>query len=63
MEWNFKDPTSANTPRCMHAMAAGAGLFDSGVFGCEVESGWGLQKSRVSSFRNEGLVVQDDIEK
>ena len=32
-EWNLKSPTSANTPRCTPVMAAGAGLFDSGVFG------------------------------
>src|ERR1035441_3277876 len=30
--------TSANTPRCTPGMAAGAGLFDNGVFGREVES-------------------------
>ena len=39
MEWNLKSPTSANTPRCTLAMAAGAGLFDSGVFG--PEGNWG----------------------
>jgi hypothetical protein len=44
-------------------MAAGGGLFDDGVFGREVESGWGLQESRVPFFRNEVLVVQNDIEK
>jgi hypothetical protein len=42
MEWNLKGPTSANTPRCTPAMAAGAGLFDNGVFGREVETSWGL---------------------
>jgi hypothetical protein len=62
MEWNSKSPTSANT-RCTPAMAAGAGRFDNGVFGREVESGWGLQESRVPFFRNEVLVVQNDIEK
>jgi len=61
MEWNSKSPTSANTPRCTLAVAAG--LFDNGVFDREVESGWGLQESREAVFRNEVLVVQNDIEK
>jgi len=42
MEWDLKGPTSANAPRCTHAMTAGGGLFDDGVFDREVESGWGL---------------------
>jgi hypothetical protein len=42
MEWDLKDLTSANAPRCTHAMTAGGGLFDDGVFDREVESGWGL---------------------
>jgi hypothetical protein len=51
MEWNLKTPTSANTPRCTPAMAAGGGLFDNGVFGREIESGSGVQESGVRFFR------------
>ena len=63
MEWNLKSPTSANMPPCTSAIEAGAGLFDNGVFGREVKEWLGSATEQGPFFRNEVLVVENDIEK